>query len=56
LNIAAFGPSQPCQFLPENLNAGLKFRVTSREGHQDADPPHAPGLLRLRYHRPSPSR
>jgi hypothetical protein len=35
-----------------SLNAALKFRVTSRKGHQDADPPHAPDLLRLRYDRP----
>ena len=53
LNIAALGPSQPCQFLPESPNVGLRSRITFREGHQDANPPHLTGLLPPRRERPS---
>src|SRR5262249_25374777 len=53
LNIPVLRPSQPCQFLPESPNVGLRFRVTFRVGHQDADPPHLTGLLRACRERPS---
>jgi hypothetical protein len=52
LNIPALGPSQPCQFLPESPNVRLRFRVTFRVGHQDANPPHLTGLLPPRRERP----
>src|SRR5262245_48614774 len=48
LNLAAFGPSQPGQFLPQNPNVGLSVRITFREGHQDTDPSYPTGLLRVR--------
>src|SRR5262249_1424588 len=52
LNIPALGPSHPCQFLPESPNVRLRFRVTFRVGHQDANPPHLTGLLPVRRERP----
>src|SRR3981081_3191007 len=52
LHIPALGPSQPCQFLPESPNVRLRFRVTFRVGHQDANPPHLTGLLPPRRERP----
>jgi hypothetical protein len=52
LNIAALGPSQPCQFLPERLNAGLNFRITLRKGYKNSDPPHPIRLLCTRRKRP----
>src|SRR5262249_59909013 len=42
----------PCQFLPESPNVRLRFRVTFRVGHQDANPPHLTGLLPPRRERP----
>src|SRR5262245_28348066 len=52
LNVPALGPSHPCQFLPESPNVRLRFRVTFRVGHQDANPPPLTGLLRARRQRP----
>src|SRR5262249_41094767 len=52
IHIRALGPSHPCQFMPESLNVRLRFRVTFRVGHQDANPPHLTGLLPARRERP----
>ena len=47
-HVAAVGPAQLLQRLHEHSDAGLSFRIISRDAHQHADPPHPLGLLRTR--------
>src|SRR5215208_3218970 len=46
--VAAVGPAQLLQLLPERRNAGLRLRVIAGQVHQDADAPHALARLSAR--------
>src|SRR5215204_1257330 len=46
--VAAVGPAQLLQLLPERCNAGLRLRVIAGQVHEDADAPHALALLSAR--------
>jgi hypothetical protein len=52
-HVAAFGPAQSLQLLPEPRDAGLIFRIVRGCGHDHADAPHSLALLRMRGERPS---
>jgi len=52
LDVAALGPAQLGEPLPERGNTGLSFRIAFRKVHQHADPPHPLRLLRARRKRP----
>src|SRR5262249_56213794 len=46
-DVAALGPSELLQSLPERSKLGLCFRIVLGVVHQHADASHAVGLLRL---------
>jgi hypothetical protein len=50
--VAAIGPTQLRKSLREPGEVGLCLRIVFIERHQNADPPHAAGLLRPRRERP----
>src|SRR5262249_14783194 len=52
LDIAANGPAQLLEPLPEGSGAELSFGIVLGVEHQHADPPHVLGLLRARHERP----
>src|SRR5215472_11134988 len=52
LHIAAIGPAQLLQALPERRDAGFCLRITHGEWYEHADAPHPLGLLRARRERP----
>jgi hypothetical protein len=45
LNIAAFGPSELCEFLPQRPSAAFVFGIAFGIGHHNSDAPHADGGL-----------
>src|SRR5262249_60907747 len=51
-NVATDHPAQLLQLLQERTNASLIFRIIRGCSLDDADPPHALGLLRPRRERP----
>ena len=51
LQVAADGPAQLLQPLPECSVADLSFRVIRSHARQQTDPPHALRLLRARRER-----
>src|SRR5262249_60520484 len=55
-NVATDHPAQLLQLLQERTDASLIFRIIRGCSLDDADPPHALGLLRPRRERPCDSR
>jgi hypothetical protein len=51
-DVLAGGPTQLLETLRKRREAGLGFRIVSRDGHQHADAPHSVGLLCARRERP----
>ena len=51
-HVAADRPTQHRQSLQERPDAGQKYRIARRCGHEHTDPPHPLGLLRARRERP----
>src|SRR5262249_38892620 len=51
-HVAADRPTQHRQSLQERSDAGQKYRIARRCGHEHADAPHTFGLLRMRRERP----
>ena len=51
-DIPAFDPAQTHEPLLQFSDSTLIFRIARRESLENADPPHAVGLLRVRRERP----
>src|SRR5260370_25426069 len=50
--VLSFRPAELVEALPQGVEARLPFRVALADGHEHADAPHPPGLLRPPRHRP----
>jgi hypothetical protein len=51
-HVLADGPARLLQALRQRRQAGLRFRIVRRHGHEYANAPHPLALLRARRQRP----